>query len=122
MAQASGSDTVNKVHIAVAHAGSDRMPGHFLDTSWPSCPVDEIEARLSRVFLKLARDIGQPRPEGTFVPVVLSRQDIANMIGTTIETSIRLYEPLGEGAATSRRSGTDLSCWIRPCSKASPSE
>lgn len=55
-----------------------------------------IEARLSRVFLKLARDIGQPRPEGTFVPVVLSRQDIADMIGTTIETSIRIMSRWGK--------------------------
>ena len=26
-------DTVSGVHVAAAHAGSDRMPGHFLDTS-----------------------------------------------------------------------------------------
>ena len=33
VANASGSDTVSGAHIAVARAGSDRMPGHFLDTS-----------------------------------------------------------------------------------------
>jgi CRP-like cAMP-binding protein len=49
-----------------------------------------VEARLARFFLKLAANIGQARPEGTFIPLALSRQEIADMIGTTIETSIRI--------------------------------
>lgn len=49
-----------------------------------------IEGRLARFFLKLGTDIGQRRDEGVFVPLVLSRQELADMIGTTIETSIRI--------------------------------
>ena len=49
-----------------------------------------IEARLARLFLKLADDMGQPRDEGVFIPMPLSRQELADMIGTTIETSIRI--------------------------------
>jgi CRP/FNR family transcriptional regulator len=49
-----------------------------------------IEARLARFLLKLADDIGQKRSDGVFIPLVLSRQEIADMIGTTIETSIRI--------------------------------
>ena len=30
------------------------------------------------------------RPDGTFIPLALSRQELADMIGTTIETSIRI--------------------------------
>jgi len=55
-----------------------------------------IEARLARFFLKLAHDIGQRRPDGIFVPLVLSRQEIADMIGTTIETSIRIMSRWGK--------------------------
>ncbi|MGH9399441.1 MAG: helix-turn-helix domain-containing protein [Thermoanaerobaculia bacterium] len=33
---------------------------------------------------------GQTRPEGVFVPLHLSRQDIADLVGTTIETAIRV--------------------------------
>jgi CRP-like cAMP-binding protein len=55
-----------------------------------------VEARLARFFIKLAADMGQPRPEGTFVPLVLSRQEIADMIGTTIETSIRIMSRWGK--------------------------
>jgi CRP/FNR family transcriptional regulator len=49
-----------------------------------------IEGRLARFFLKLAQDMGQRRDEGTFIPLALSRQELADMIGTTIETSIRI--------------------------------
>jgi len=50
----------------------------------------KVDARLARFLLKLADDIGQKRPEGTFIPMALSRQELADMIGTTIETSIRI--------------------------------
>jgi CRP/FNR family transcriptional regulator len=55
-----------------------------------------VEARLARFFLKLATDMGQPQPEGTFIPLTLSRQEIADMIGTTIETSIRIMSRWGK--------------------------
>src|SRR5581483_1821902 len=45
-----------------------------------------VEARLARFFLKLGADMGHQRTDGVFVPLVLSRQEIADMIGTTIET------------------------------------
>jgi CRP/FNR family transcriptional regulator len=50
----------------------------------------KVDARLARFLLKLADDMGQKRPEGTFIPMALSRQELADMIGTTIETSIRI--------------------------------
>lgn len=55
-----------------------------------------IDARLARFFLKLATDMGQQRPEGTFIPLALSRQELADMIGTTIETTIRIMSRWGK--------------------------
>ncbi len=55
-----------------------------------------IEGRLARFFLKLAKDIGQSRADGTFIGLVLSRQELADMIGTTIETSIRIMSRWGK--------------------------
>jgi len=55
-----------------------------------------VEARLARFLLKLANDIGQRRPDGVFIPLALSRQEIADMIGTTIETSIRIMSRWGK--------------------------
>jgi CRP-like cAMP-binding protein len=55
-----------------------------------------IEGRLARFFLKLGTDIGQDRDDGVFIPLVLSRQELADMIGTTIETSIRIMSRWGK--------------------------
>jgi CRP/FNR family transcriptional regulator len=49
-----------------------------------------VEPRFARLFLKMATDIGQPRDAGTFIPMPLSRQELADMTGTTIETAIRI--------------------------------
>jgi CRP-like cAMP-binding protein len=49
-----------------------------------------IEGRFARFFLKLADQMGRPERGGTFIPLALSRQELADMIGTTIETSIRI--------------------------------
>lgn len=56
----------------------------------------KVEGRLARFFLKLASDMGQKRPDGVFIPLVLSRQELADMIGTTIETSIRTMSRWGK--------------------------
>ncbi len=55
-----------------------------------------VEARFARLFLKLAHDIGVLRDEGTFVALPLSRQDLADMTGTTIETCIRIMSRWGK--------------------------
>jgi CRP-like cAMP-binding protein len=55
-----------------------------------------VEARLARFFLKLATDMGEARAGGIFIPLALSRQEIADMIGTTIETSIRIMSRWGK--------------------------
>lgn len=49
-----------------------------------------IETRFARLFLKLVEGIGRPGVGGTFVPMALSRQELADMTGTTIETCIRI--------------------------------
>ena len=55
-----------------------------------------IEGRLARFLLKLGTDMGQRRDDGIFIPLVLSRQELADMIGTTIETSIRIMSRWGK--------------------------
>jgi CRP/FNR family transcriptional regulator, nitrogen oxide reductase regulator len=55
-----------------------------------------VEPRLARFFLKLAGDIGQQREDGIFIALVLSRQELADMIGTTVETTIRIMSRWGK--------------------------
>jgi CRP/FNR family transcriptional regulator, nitrogen oxide reductase regulator len=49
-----------------------------------------IESRFARLFLKLASEMGRAERGGMFVPLPLSRQELADMTGTTIETCIRI--------------------------------
>lgn len=49
-----------------------------------------VEPRVARLFLKMAHDQGQADRGGIFIPVALSRQELADLTGTTIETCIRI--------------------------------
>ncbi len=49
-----------------------------------------IEPRFARLFVKLATEMGRPERGGTLIPLALSRQELADLTGTTIETCIRI--------------------------------
>ena len=49
-----------------------------------------VEARFARLFLKLCDQIGRNERGGVFLPMPLSRQELADLTGTTIETAIRI--------------------------------
>ena len=49
-----------------------------------------VETRFARLFLKLGDQIGRPERGGVFVAMPLSRQELADLTGTTIETAIRI--------------------------------
>lgn len=49
-----------------------------------------VEYRIAALFLKLAEKMGQKDGDRIVIPMALSRQDIADMVGTTIETAIRI--------------------------------
>jgi CRP-like cAMP-binding protein len=69
-----------------------------------------VEARFAQIFLKLSDRLGQPRGQALFVPLALSRQDLADLAGTTMETSIRIMSRWGkEGVVTTETNGF----WVR---------
>jgi len=49
-----------------------------------------VEKRLSQVLLTFARRIGVQREHGLLIPIHLTRQELADMIGARIETVIRV--------------------------------
>jgi CRP-like cAMP-binding protein len=58
------------------------------------------------LFLKLAERVGRPEASGIFIPMSLSRQDLADLTGTTIETCIRLMSRWGkEGIVSTEKDG-----------------
>jgi CRP-like cAMP-binding protein len=57
-----------------------------------------VEARIARLFLKLADNMGRPAADGIAIPMALSRQELADLTGTTIETCIRVMSRWGKDA------------------------
>ena len=55
-----------------------------------------VDARFARLFLKLSGEMGKQERGGTFIPLALSRQELADMTGTTIETAIRIMSRWGK--------------------------
>ncbi len=55
-----------------------------------------VEGRFARLFLKLSQELGRPADDGRFIALQLSRQELADMTGTTIETCIRIMSRWGK--------------------------
>lgn len=55
-----------------------------------SLAVERVEQRIARLLLKLAAASGRSGDDGTVIEMPLTRQDIADMTGTTVETAIRV--------------------------------
>jgi CRP-like cAMP-binding protein len=72
----------------------------------PEVAGARVETRFAHLFLKLADRVGRPRGASVFIPMVLSRQELADLTGTTIETCIRLMSRWGkEGVLETERDG-----------------
>jgi CRP-like cAMP-binding protein len=55
-----------------------------------------VERRVAALLARLAEQVGAAQPGGeTWLPVTLSRQDLADLCGTTLETVIRTMTRLG---------------------------
>ena len=102
-AQAVEASVILKISAQALIAVSDRHPsvirelalmiGRRLRTahdSVKSLAVDPVEARLAATLLRLAQRDGQREKRGLALPFHLTRQSLADMCGTTVETTIRV--------------------------------
>ena len=55
-----------------------------------------LSVKAGRETVMLATEMGRPAEGGTFIPLALSRQELADMTGTTIETGIRIMSRWGK--------------------------
>ena len=55
-----------------------------------SLAADPVEARVAAMLLRLAERDGKRRPGGIMLPYHLTRRSLADMTGTTVETTIRI--------------------------------
>ena len=52
--------------------------------------VTRVPSRIATLFLSLAARMGRETAEGIEIPLSLTRQEIAELVGTTVETAIRV--------------------------------
>lgn len=54
-----------------------------------------VDVRIAQLFLTLAERMGKPVKDGTEIGLRLSRQEVADLVGTTVETAIRVLSRWG---------------------------
>jgi CRP-like cAMP-binding protein len=52
--------------------------------------TERVEQRVARAVLRLARQVGRPQAGGVLIDMALSRQDLAELTGTTVYTVSRI--------------------------------
>ena len=67
----------------------DRMKSSY--DSLKNIALERVESRIAALLLKLASKVGTETPKGLLIDMRLTKQDIADMVGTTVETSIRTF-------------------------------
>lgn len=73
-----------------------------------------VEYRIARLFLTLCDRVGRREGPAFFVPLSLSRQEIADLVGTTQETAIRVMSRWGkEGLVVTEEGGFRISSRAR---------
>jgi CRP/FNR family transcriptional regulator len=54
-----------------------------------------VDVRIAQLFLTLAQRMGHETEEGIVLPIQLSRQEVADLVGTTVESAIRTLSRWG---------------------------
>lgn len=76
------------VALAVLQVTAERL--HAAHESIRQLSAFSVERRIAAVLLKLAEKLGEPSEEGVLIQTPLSRQDLADMTGTTLESASRV--------------------------------
>lgn len=77
----------------VTHMGKRLRDAHEM---MRSLAAERVEKRIATILLRLAEKIGIEEPGGTRLDINLTRLDLAEMAGTTVETAIRVMSKFGK--------------------------
>jgi len=67
--------------------------------------LEKVESRIASLLIKLSDKAGEKVSEGVAINMKLTKQDIAEMVGTTVETSIRTMSKLTKAGLVAVKSG-----------------
>jgi CRP-like cAMP-binding protein len=92
----------NLMYCLAANIG-DRIKGSH--ETLKSIALEKVESRIASLLLKLCDKAGEKTPDGMAINMKLTKQDIAEMVGTTVETSIRTMSKLSKAGLVSTKAG-----------------
>jgi CRP-like cAMP-binding protein len=81
----------------------DRIKGSH--ETLKSIALEKVEARIASLLIKLSDKAGEKISEGVVINMKLTKQDLAEMVGTTVETSIRTMSKLTKAGIVSSKAG-----------------
>ncbi len=70
--------------------------------------LERVESRIASLLLKLSDKMGKQADEGLLIDMKFTKQDIADMVGTTVETAIRTMSKLKKSGYISEKGGRIL--------------
>ncbi|HAR45932.1 MAG: hypothetical protein A2X56_12200 [Nitrospirae bacterium GWC2_57_13] len=82
-------DRFPNLMYCIAMQLGDRMKSSY--DSLKNIALERVEARIAALLLKLASKVGIEAKDGLMIDMRLTKQDVADMVGTTVETSIRTF-------------------------------
>lgn len=92
--------------LSMANNIGDRIKGSH--EMLKSIALEKVESRIASLLIKLSEKAGEKTAEGILIDMNLTRQDIAEMVGTTVETSIRTTSRLSKAGILTSRGGKIL--------------
>jgi CRP-like cAMP-binding protein len=81
-------ETQNHIALNALRFVASRL--HDLQRRYRQAMTERVERRVARALLRLVHDAGRPIDQGIEIDFPISRQDIAEMTGTTLFTGSRL--------------------------------
>ncbi|MEJ2684589.1 MAG: Crp/Fnr family transcriptional regulator [Candidatus Sulfobium sp.] len=96
-------DRFPNLMFAMAASIGDRIKGSH--EMLKSIALEKVESRIASLLIKLADKAGEKTTGGVMINMNLTKQDIAEMVGTTVETSIRTTSKLSKAGIITSRAG-----------------
>lgn len=83
------------------------IDSHLTDSylSLKNMAFEKVERRIARHLIQFAKNTGEKTDNGVKLGVKLSRQEIANLTGTTIETAIRVMSKFKKAKIITEKEG-----------------
>lgn len=91
------------VMFSIVQSLGDRIKDFHESTK--NIALEKVSARIAALILKLSEQSGHAAPEGVVIDMKLTKQDIAEMVGTTVETSIRTMSKFKKNGLVTEKVG-----------------